>query len=66
VAADPLAPIAQPSAVLFACNMNAVRSPMAEALTKRFLGRRIYVDSCGVRRGETDLFMVEVMAAIGQ
>lgn len=65
MAADPLAPIAQPSAVLFACNMNAVRSPMAEALMKRFLGRRIYVDSCGVRRGELDLFMVEVMAEIG-
>ena len=62
---DPLAPIAQPSAVLFACNMNAVRSPMAEALLKRFLGRRIYVDSCGVRRGELDLFMVEGMAEIG-
>jgi len=62
---DPLAPIARPSAVLFACNMNAVRSPMAEALAKRFLGRRLYVDSCGVRRGEVDLFMVEVMAEIG-
>src|SRR3546814_11321191 len=45
--------------------MNAVRSPMAEALTKRFLGRRIYVDSCGVRRGRPDPFMVETMAEIG-
>src|SRR3546814_18621969 len=45
--------------------MNAVRSPMAEALTKRFLGRRIYVDSCGVRRGRPDPFMVATMAEIG-
>lgn len=65
MADDPLAPIAQPSAVLFACNMNAVRSPMAEALMKRFLGRRLYVDSCGARRGEPDPFILEVMSEIG-
>jgi protein-tyrosine-phosphatase len=65
VAADPLAPIAQPSAVLFACNMNAVRSPMAEALLKRLLGTTVYVDSCGVRHGDLDPFAVEVMAEIG-
>lgn len=62
---DPLARIAQPSAVLFACNMNAVRSPMAEALLKRRLGRRVYVDSCGARRGELDPFVIEVMAEVG-
>lgn len=39
-----------PGAVLFACNFNRVRSPMAEALLKRALGDRIYVDSCGLRR----------------
>ena len=34
---------------------NAIRSPMAEALLKQFHGRRIYVDSVGVRRrGELD------------
>jgi protein-tyrosine-phosphatase len=37
-----------PNAVLFACNFNRVRSPMAEALLKRALGTRVYVDSCGV------------------
>ncbi|THD62719.1 low molecular weight phosphatase family protein [Phenylobacterium sp.] len=37
-------------AVLFACNLNQVRSPMAEALLKRLVGTRIYVDSCGLRR----------------
>lgn len=62
---DPLAPIAQPSAILVACNMNAVRSPMAEALLKRRLGTTVYVDSCGVRHGELDPFAREVMLEIG-
>ena len=38
-----------PGAVLFACNFNRVRSPMAEALLKRALGDRVYVDSCGLK-----------------
>jgi protein-tyrosine-phosphatase len=38
-----------PGAVLFACNLNQVRSPMAEALLKRLVGDRIYVDSCGLK-----------------
>jgi protein-tyrosine-phosphatase len=38
-----------PGAVLFACNLNHVRSPMAEALLKRLVGDRIYVDSCGLK-----------------
>jgi protein-tyrosine-phosphatase len=39
-----------PGAVLFACNFNQVRSPMAEALLKRLIGDRVYVDSCGLKR----------------
>ena len=38
-----------PGAVLFACNLNQIRSPMAEALLKRLVGDRIYVDSCGLK-----------------
>jgi protein-tyrosine-phosphatase len=38
-----------PGAVLFACNFNQVRSPMAEALLKRLVGDRVYVDSCGLK-----------------
>jgi protein-tyrosine-phosphatase len=39
-----------PSAVLFACNMNSIRSPMAEGILKFLHGNRIYVDSVGVRK----------------
>ena len=66
VTPDPFQPIARPSAGLFACNLNIIRSPMAEALLKRHLGTRIYVDSCGIRIGaEVDGFMIAVMAEIG-
>jgi protein-tyrosine-phosphatase len=49
VDADPAA-TRQPTAVLFTCNLNRVRSPMAEALLRRLAGDRIFVDSCGLRR----------------
>jgi protein-tyrosine-phosphatase len=54
-----------PSAVLFCCTMNAIRSPMAEALLKYLKGTQIYVDSCGVRAGETDGFAIAVMDELG-
>lgn len=57
--------IEQPSAVLFACFQNAVRSPMAEALLKHHVGTSMYVDSCGVRQGRLDPFAVEVLGEIG-
>jgi protein-tyrosine-phosphatase len=63
----------RPGAVLFACNFNRVRSPMAEALLKRLVGDRIYVDSCGVayppleaeELGGVDPFVAAVMAEVG-
>jgi protein-tyrosine phosphatase len=54
-----------PSAVLFCCTMNEIRSPMAEGLMKRYHGKRVFVDSAGVRQGKLDPFMVEVMAEVG-
>lgn len=54
-----------PSSVLFACTLNSIRSPMAEALMKHLRGRQIYVDSVGVRAVEIDPFAVAVMDEIG-
>ncbi len=54
-----------PSAVLFACTMNSVRSVMAEGILKYLHGSRIYVDSAGARQGEVDGFVIEVMDEIG-
>ncbi len=54
-----------PSAVLFACTMNSVRSPMAEAIMKFLHGHRVFVDSVGVRTGYIDGFAVAVMDEIG-
>lgn len=54
-----------PASVLFACTLNAVRSPMAEALMKHFHGKRVYCDSVGVRRSEIDPLVVEVLNEIG-
>jgi len=54
-----------PSAVLFACTHNAVRSPMAEGILKHLHGSKIFVDSAGVREGELDPFIVAVMDEIG-
>ena len=54
-----------PDAVLFACLENAVRSPMAEGLMKHFYGKRVFVQSAGVRAGTVDPFAVAVMEEIG-
>lgn len=54
-----------PGAILFACNLNAVRSPMAAALMRHLYGRWVFVESIGVRQGELDPFAVAVMDEIG-
>ena len=54
-----------PAAVLFACSMNSVRSPMAAAILRHLAGRRTYVESAGVRAGGADAFAAEVMGEIG-
>ena len=55
----------RPHAVLFACGMNAVRSPMAAGLLKQMFGQGYYVGSAGVQKGELDPFVVAVMDEIG-
>ncbi|HEY7901730.1 MAG TPA: low molecular weight phosphatase family protein [Caulobacteraceae bacterium] len=37
-----------PPAILFACGLNRIRSPMAAALMRRMAGPEARVDSCGV------------------
>lgn len=54
-----------PSAVLFCCTFNAIRSPMAEGLFRRMYGTRSYVASVGVKTDELDPFAVAVMDEIG-
>jgi protein-tyrosine-phosphatase len=54
-----------PAAVLFACTMNSVRSPMAAAILRHLAGRRVYVESAGVRAGGPDAFAQAVMDEIG-
>jgi protein-tyrosine-phosphatase len=55
-----------PGAVLFACSLNSVRSPMAEAMMKQLYGFEIYVDSCGVEpKPDLDPFAVAVIDELG-
>lgn len=59
-------PGALPQAVLFACSENVIRSPMAAGLLQRRFGKRIWIDSVGVRKGEAvDPFVVQVMDEFG-
>jgi len=66
---DPIAakPMEQPDSVLFVCNFNIIRSPMAEALTKHYCGHRIFVDSVGIRADDSgpNPFAIVVMEEIG-
>jgi protein-tyrosine-phosphatase len=55
----------RPHAVLFACGLNAIRSPMAAALFRQLFPRTAYAGSAGVRKGELDGFAVAAMNEIG-
>ena len=56
---------ATPGSILFLCGMNAVRSPMAEALARTVLARSVFLASAGVRDGERDPFVDAVLDAKG-
>ena len=50
-----------PQSVLFCCDHNAVRSPMAEGIMKKFYGQGTYVQSVGVKNDmEIDGFSIAV------
>ena len=49
------------SSVLFCCNYNSVRSPMAEGIFKNLVGRKVFVQSAGIFDTlEIDGFTVKV------
>ena len=52
-------------AVLFCCDHNAIRSPMAEGIFKKLFGKSIFVQSAGIKHDtEIDGFAVSVCAEI--
>lgn len=52
-------------AVLFACTLNCIRSPMAAAILEHLGRDRYRVMSAGVRAGQLDPYAVAVMDEIG-
>jgi len=55
-----------PGSVLFCCDHNAVRSPMAEGIMKKLYGTEAYIQSVGVKNDmEIDGFAIAVCAEIG-
>jgi len=54
-----------PQSILFCCDHNAVRSPMAEGIMKMLFPFKVYVQSAGVHEGQTDGFAAAVMEEIG-
>jgi protein-tyrosine-phosphatase len=57
--------VGKPQSILFACTLNAVRSPMAEGLARAMLGSRVYVDSAGLSTSTLDPFAVAALDEIG-
>jgi protein-tyrosine-phosphatase len=55
----------RPHAVLFACGLNSVRSPMAVGLFRQLVGPASYVSSAGVRKDELDPFAVAALDEVG-
>jgi len=55
-----------PQSILFCCDHNAVRSPMAEGIMKKFYGTDTYVQSAGVMNDlDIDGFSIAVCDEIG-
>jgi arsenate reductase len=55
-----------PQSVLFCCDHNSVRSPMAEGIMKQLYGTQSYIQSVGVKNDlEIDGFSIAVCAELG-
>ncbi len=58
--------MALPGSILFCCDHNAVRSPMAEGIMKKLHGTRVFIQSAGVWNDlEVDGFAIAVAEEIG-
>lgn len=55
----------QPTAVIFICTLNSIRSPIAAAIMHSLLGHKIYVASAGIRAGDPDPFVGMIMDEVG-
>ncbi len=55
-----------PASVLFVCNFNAIRSPIAEAIAKKYYNKTIYIDSAGVaeKLEKVNPFAVSIMEEV--
>lgn len=55
-----------PQSILFCCDHNSVRSPMAEGITKKLYGTDAYIQSAGVKSDlDIDGFAVAVCQELG-
>ncbi|MEE9375639.1 MAG: low molecular weight phosphatase family protein [Rhizobiaceae bacterium] len=61
---NPKPTLQRPKSILYLCNHNIIRSPMAEALTRAHFGSSIYTTSAGVKCGTPDPFVEVVMDEI--
>jgi len=57
--------MAKEGAILFACTMNAVRSPMAAAMLRHLSRGGLYIESAGVKAGSLDPLAMEAMEELG-
>lgn len=57
--------MAIPNSVLFICQMNMVRSPMAAGLMRKLYPDTAIVESCGLSLGEADQLVQSVMSEVG-
>lgn len=51
--------------ILFICQMNMVRSPMAEGLARKLYPSTIEAQSCGLAQGDADQLVEAVMKEVG-
>ncbi len=59
-------PDSLPKSVLFCCDHNSIRSPMAEGILKQHVGTSIFVQSAGVKNDkDIDGFAIAVCKEIG-